>query len=246
MPIVQADLILYSAASMPSDDTSTSGGAISAVSRPELTQWTANAVGTVQSDGADVRTVTFTGRLPSGIIDTEIVTANGATEVAGVKVFERMLSAVASATSATRVLTIRQGLAGTIRATISLNETTRIINFRDSTSESGATLRYEKGFEKNTHATLALTSAAVKLTADPSANVKIGLAATKGDTATTTNRKTAPAGITFVDDNVSQSVPTGNLAAGEAIGVWVEFALDASEAPVRSTYSLELTGSTTT
>jgi hypothetical protein len=183
-----------------------------------------------------------TGRLASGVIDTEVLTLNGTTPVSGAKLWERVLSVVLSTTNATRTVTLRQGAGGTTRATIAPNETARHIMFRDSTSETGATLRYGKGFYRNSNPTLALTSAALKLTADPSATVRIGVAAAKGDSATIANRKTAPASITFVDDNVSQGVPTGSLGAGENIGVWVEFALGASAAPVRSTYSLELSG----
>lgn len=243
MPIASTDLVLMSSANDPSDDTSTAGGAISTTSRPELTQFSANAVAAVVSDGADTRTVTVTGRLASGIIDTEVLTLNGTTEVVGAKTWERILSIVASATSATRIISLRQGSGGTVRATISLNETTRHIMFRDSTSESAIAIRYSKGFFKNLHATLTLTSAAVKLTADPSARIRQGVAATKGDTATITNRKTAPAGITFVDDNVSQGVPAGTLAAAETIGVWFELNSPVNDPPLRTTFSSELSGS---
>lgn len=243
MPIASTDLVLMSSANDPSDDTSTAGGAISTVSRPELTQWTANAVAAVISDGTDVRTVTITGRLASGVIDTEVLTLNNAVEVVGAKTWERVLSAVASATSATRTVLVKQGSGGATRATISVNETTRHILFRDSTSESGIAIRYSEIFSENKHATLALTSAAVKLTADPAARVRIGLAATKGSSATIANRKTAPAGITFSDDNVSLGVPTGSLGAGEEIAVWVEMNLPASDPPVRNSISIETSGS---
>src|SRR4051812_16868752 len=129
MPIAATDLLLMSSANEPTDDVSTSGGAISTTSRPELTQWSANAVAAVILDGADVRTVTITGRLPTGVIDTEVLTLNGAVEVVGAKTWERVLSAVASATSATRTVSLRQGSGGTVRATIAINETTRHIHF---------------------------------------------------------------------------------------------------------------------
>lgn len=245
MAIAASDLILYSSANMPTNDTGTSGGAIDTASRPELTQFTANAVGAIVSDGADTRTVTITGRLITGVIDTEVLTANGTTEVVGAKTWERIHSIVASATSGTRTITFRQGAGGTTRATISLNETTRIILFRDSTSEASIAIRYEKPFFRNSHATLTLTSAAVKLTADPAARIRIAVVAAKGDSTSVTNRKTAPVGPTFVDDNVSQGVPTGLLAAAENIGVWVEQNLPANDPPNRQTLTLELSGSST-
>ncbi len=74
------------------------------------------------------------------------------------------------------------------------------------------------------------------------------LAASKGDSATSTNRLTAPAvGDTLdpdtFDDN-SKAVPGTNLAAGEAIGVWFRLALNAAEAPIKSTYTTALNFST--
>ena len=243
MPVASTDLVLVSSANDPSDDPSLAGGAVSTTSRPDLIQWTANAVAAVISDGADTRTVTITGRLASGVIDTEVLTLNGAVEVVGAKTWERVLSAVASAASGTRVVTVRQGSGGATRATIRLNETTAHILFRDSTSESGIAIRYAKVFAENKHATLALTSATVKLTADPAARIRIGLAATKGDTATIANRKTAPGGITFSDDGVSLGVPTGSLAAGEEIGVWVELNSPANDPPQKNTMTIEIAGS---
>ncbi len=244
MPIANTDLIEHAAASMPEDDVSTSGGAIDTAARPDLTHLTANAVIAAISDGADVRTLTITGRLASGAIDTEAIVLTGAVEVVGAKTFERILKAVLSATDGARTVTVKQGAAGATRATIGPNETTRRLLFYDSASEAGATTRYEKTFLKNNHGTLTLNAAAVQLTADPAAKIKIGVAAAKGDTVSVANRKTAPGGITFVDDGVSQNVPTGVLAAGEAIGVWKELALGASDAPNKTTYTTQLSGTT--
>lgn len=245
MAIAATDLILYSSANMPTNDIGTSGGAIDTASRPELTQFTANAVAAVISDGADTRTVTVTGRLASGVLDTEVLTLNGAVEVVGAKTWERIESIVASATSGTRTITFRQGSGGTTRATISLNETTRVILFRDSTSESGIAIRYEKAFFRNAHATLTLTSATITLTADPLARIRMAVVAAKGDSTSVANRKTAPVGPTFVDDSVAQGVPTGTLAAAENIGVWVEQNLPANDPPNKSTATLQLAGSST-
>lgn len=245
MPIAAADLIEHLAANMPEDDTSTVGGAIDTAARNDLTQLTATSVIAAISDGADTRTLTVTGRLASGAIDTEALVLTGAVEVVGAKSFERVLKLVMSAGDASRTVTVRQGAGGATRATITPNETTRRILFLAAASEAGATVWYEKTFKRNSHGTLALTTAAVKLTADPSAKLEIGLATAKGDTVTSANRKTAPAGITFVDDNVSQAVPTGNLAAGEHIGLWWKLSLGAGDAPLKTTGTTELSGLTT-
>lgn len=244
MSILAAELLLFSSANIPTGDASTAGGAISTTTRPTLDQFSANAVAAVVSDGADTRTVTVTGRLTTGAVDTEVLTLNGTTEVVGAKTWERVLSIVASATSGTRIVTFRQGSGGTTRATIALNETTRHIAYQQSSSTTSIRTVYEKHFWKNTNSTLTLNSAQVTLTADPSAKVKIGLPSAKGDSATIANRLTTPGSVTFVDDGVAQSVPTGALAAGENIGVWVELTLQANDAALKSSFTTQLAGTT--
>lgn len=160
----------------------------------------------------------------------------------GAKTFERLLTLTLSAADAARTVTVRQGSGGPTRATIGPNEVTRTTLFRRSASGAAAITRYEKVFARNNHATLALTSAQVTLTADPDARIRIGLAPAVGDTATVANRTTAPTGVTFVDDNVAQSVPGGSLAAGAAIGVWIEQALPPNDVAHRTTFTLQLSG----
>ncbi len=244
MPIAASDLLLFGAASRPEDDTSTGGGAVDLLSRPEFTDFAANAVAAVISDGAATRTVTVSGRLATGVRDTEVLTLNGATEVVGAKTWERILKVVASATSGTRIISLKQGSGGTVRATIPLNETTAYRMFIDSASATGIVIRYEKGFWRNNHATLSLLSAQVTLTADPAARVRIGLAGSVGDSVTITNRTTAPASITFSDDNVALGVPGTNLAAVTNIGMWVELNLPANDPAQKNTFTTKLAGST--
>lgn len=245
MSIVGSDLKFYAAASRPEDDASTTGGAITTAVR-FLTQFSGNAVAAVISDGADTRTITITGRLTTGAIDTEVLTLNGAVEVVGAKTWERILKAVASGTSGSRTALVKQGSGGTTRGTIGINETEVTILFKlaSSSTSAGKTL-YEKLFAKNTHGSLTLTTAALKLTADPSAVIKIGGAPSVDDSATVANRTTAPSSVTFVDDNVSQALPGSALAAGSAIGVWASLTLAQNNAPIKDTFTTELSGQTT-
>jgi len=245
MSIVSSELIFFDSANVPTDDTGTSGGAIDATSRPELTQWASSNIAQVVSDGADTRTVTVTGRLATGVVDTEVLTLNGTTPVSGAKTWERVQKLVASATSGTRTISVKEAAGGTVRATIAPNETTRHISFQNSASDPSTTkTRVEKVFGKNTNATLTLTSAIVTLTADPSTNIMIALATTVGDSGSVTNRLTST-GLTFSDDNIDLTVSGGgNLAAGSAIGVWVQQSLAAGAAATKSTYTLRLQGTT--
>lgn len=244
MPIVATDLIKHGAASIVEDDTTSPvGGVINATRRPVFTQWTASAVAAVVSDGADARTVTIKGRLVTGVIDTEVLTLNGLTEVVGAKVWERVLKITLSASDAARTVTVRQGAGGATRATIPPNELMAYSFYIDSASEASPVARYEKLFWKNNHATLTLNGAKITLTADPAARIKIQLAAALDDSVTVTNRKTSPGG-TFSDDGVELTVPTGVLPAQSGCGVWVEQALLADDAPIKSTFTTRLAGTT--
>lgn len=247
MAVANSDLVLLGVASRPTDDTSTSGGAIDATYRPVFTQFSASAVAAVLSDGADTRVVRITGRLASGVEDTEDLTLNGASEVVGAKTFERILEAriQTGGVSGTRTVTVRQGSGGSAIGTIPINETGFYAMFRSSLSDANGVQRYEKTFYKNTNGSSALTSAVVKLTADPQSKIKIGVATSKGDTGSVANRKTAPGSVSFVDDGVAASVPTGSLGAGETIGVWVEQTLTTQgEGPWKNSFTTEISGAT--
>jgi len=245
MSIASTDLLLYGSANLPSDDVSTTGGAIDATMRPEYTELTANSVIAIVSDGADTRQVTITGRLATGAVDTETLTLNGTTEVVGAKTFERIQKVVAASTSGTRTVTVKQGSGGATKGTIPPNEKGFYRQFNNSASATGAVTRYEKSFWKNAHGSLTLTQAQVTLTTDGSNRIRIGLAPSNDDSATITNRKTTPSSVTFVDDNVAQDVPGTTLAAGSAVGMWVEEALLSNDGAFRSSYTTQLSGSTT-
>lgn len=247
MPIVATDLKFFGAASFPENDTATVGGAISLVTKVEFTQLAANDdVEALSDNAADTMNLTITGRSTAGVIVSELKALTGTTAIifSTIGVIERVLKMVL-ASAAAGTITIRRSVGGATIATLAPGITKAIAFFYDSTSESGVTLRYEKMFAKNTHGSLTLTAAKIKLTADPLSRIRIGGAPSKDDTATATNRKTAPASVTFVDDNVSQDVPGTTLEAAAAIGVWAEMNLPGSDPANRSTFTVELAGSTT-
>jgi hypothetical protein len=244
MPIVAADLQAFQSANMPEADSTTSGGAIATAGKIEITDIAATDNVEVLSDGADTRTINIYGRNAAGAIINEAIVLNGTTPVTSANQYERILK-VTITSDGTRTATVRRATGDTLICTLEPNITSQRRLFYDSTSESGITIRYEKAFYKNAHGTLTLTSATVKLTSDPAARYRIGGAPSVDDTATATNRKTAPASVTFVDDNVAQSVPTGQLTAGQAIGVWHEQNLPANDPAHKNSVTVELAGSTT-
>lgn len=242
MPVVASDLIAYSPANRPLDDVATGGGAISLLARPGLTQLTAiDDLEAVSSSPADTGVLTVLGRGTDGLLATVSITLAGTTPVINATLLERILS-VTFASAAAGTITLRRRDGGPIIAIIPAGEQAVSALFKNATGEAGAALRYDKFFFKNVHGSLTLSAAVVRLTADPAAKIRIGLATAKNDSATITNRKTAPGGITFFDDNIDLSVPGTTLEAGSAIGVWVEQGLAAAEAAINSTFTVQITG----
>lgn len=245
MPIVAADLIFFEALSRADDDVSAVGGAIDPDHRIVFTQMAANdSLEAVSNNAGDVSTITVVGRNAAGAKTTNAVALTGTTPVTiPGGVHERVLRCTLSA-DAVGTVTLRRITAGPTVGTIPPGERGFHAAFVESASEAGIAIRYHKVHGKNAHATLTLNSATTKLTADPDARIRVGVHTSKGDSATIANRKTAPGGITFVDDNVSQAVPTGLLAAGENIGLWVEQNLPALDSAHRTSYTVELAGTT--
>lgn len=242
MAIAASDLIAYSAASRPSDDTSTVGGAIDPDVRIEFTDLAANDdVEIISSNAGDTMNATLIGRAADGTLKTETKALTGTTAVifSTAGVLERVESVILASDPAGTV-TVRRSVAGATIATIPAGErgfTRLFVNaFSDPSSSKDY---YQKIFLKNNHATLALLSAVVSESADPTGLITFALAASVDDSATTANRLTAPSG-TF--NGTAKNVPGTDLAAGSAIGVWLKLSLAAGNAPIKSTYTVQLAG----
>jgi hypothetical protein len=156
---------------------------------------------------------------------------------------DRILKAELSATT-TGTITVRKNSAGATYRIIPAGERGFSAVFRKgSSSTSGTVNYYAKTFWKNTNGTNALLGATVTESADPSGTITHGLATAVNDSGTTTNRQTAPAGVTFA--GTAATVPGTDLASGAAIGLWLNMTLATNNAPIRSTYTSQLAGSTT-
>lgn len=246
MPIVAADLKTYGVASLPEADGVTSGGAIALLSRPDLTQFSAAAIPeAVSTSAADTMNCTVRARLASGAINEETKALTGTTPVTFASV-ERILK-ITLASPAAGTVTVKEGVSGTTRVTLVIGDTISYALFDSSASAAAAETRYEKLFKKNTHGTLDLSSAELKLTADPDSKMMAAEATTKDDSGSVADRNTdtkpATSG-TFVDDNAAIAVPSSPLAAGEAIGMWLEQSLTGGDSAYRSTFTTQLGGTT--
>lgn len=250
MAVQSSDLVSYLSANRPEDDTSTSGGAIDAAARELDKQLTSADTIDAVSDGTDSRDLTIVGRDASGSVVQETITLNGTTTVSGSQTFERILNMELSASDGSRTVTVTDGDSGdgTLH-TFNPSETDAAITFQRAASESAQTIRYEKVFVRNDVGDgTSLNSASVELTADPGSNIEIAVEDAINDNGSVANRETAPGGITadgFVDDNTSVDVPGGTLGDGDAIGVWVKMTLSAGQNPSTSSYSVQVSGTST-
>lgn len=243
MSIASTDLVLFASASVPDDDVTTSGGAIDTLRRLDFTQLAADDDIEVISDSAsDTQNCTITARDAAGVIVTETaaLTGTSAKIFSTLGVVNRVLQ-VELASVAIGTITVRRSVAGATVRTIPIGERGFMAVFRKCASDPSSTVDYFcKGFFKNTHGTLSLTSAAVKQNADPSAKITHALDASIDASTSVADRLTDP-GFTFNDSD--KTVPGGGvLAAGEAIGVWFKLSLTAGDSAYNSTYTVELAG----
>lgn len=256
MSIVAAELIAYNAQNRPTDDTSTAGGDIAdpttgtGVShgvRPVFTQLASNGTIEAASNGTSdgTKVLTITGRNAAGAVVSDTITLSGTanTFVAGTVTFERIQEVSLSADAA-GTITVRKATGGATIGTIPATERGFCMLFKRAASAAGITTRYDLIYWKNTNSALTLQAVNLTLTADPSSKIFVGVHTAQGNAGTITNRVTAPAGVTFVDDNVSQTIPSTDLASGARIGQWIRLTLAANDTPYRSTFTSQISGTT--
>jgi len=244
MAIASTDLVLFASASTPETDTDAAGGNIDLLRRLDFTQLAANDdVEAISTSASDTQSATLTGRSTAGAIVSETATLTGVTAkiFATIGVIERVLK-FELASAAIGTITVRRSVAGATIRDVPPTERGFEIFFYDSASESGITNRYQKCCYKNIHATLTLNNAKIALTADPSAVMTFALETTKNATTTSANRKTAPGSVSAFDD-AQKNVTGTTLEAASFQGVWINMTLAADNAPLRSTFTLELSGS---
>lgn len=246
MSIVSTDIVAYAAASQPEDESSTAGGAIDTNTRVVFSDLGTNGkVDVVSSAAGDTtQTATIRGRLASGAIDSEVLSLNGTTPVLGTKTFERLESVTLNATCA-GVITVSAHTGGGTLSTVPIGELAFIRLFINAfSSPAGAKAYYAKIFIKNKNGSLSFLNAAILENADPTGKISFALEDAVNDTHTVTNRLTAPGSHITAFDSASKNVPGTNLAAGDAIGVWVKLSLSMGDSPIKSTWTVEADGQT--
>lgn len=137
---------------------------------------------------------------------------------------------------------------------VTVSEITGVLDevFIDAYSKEageGDRIVYRKVFFKNTNGADTLSNAIIWMSADEHDYITLDLEAAKGGNDTTVNRITAPGGYVFAEHNTevtALAVPTGILAAGEVIGIWLKLTIPAGESPdISITATLKCKGTTT-
>lgn len=243
MPIADTDLVAYASLNMPEDDTSTSGGGIDLNHRVTFEDIVTNSkIEIVSTSPSDTMSCTVTGRLADGQIVSETLNLTGTTvRVFNANTFERIMK-VTTVSDVVGTVTVRVNPNGMVLATIPPGERGFKRMFYNAASDPTSTrTRYEKFFWRNNNGSIALTNAVVSQFEDPQGVIAHALATTKGDNGSVVNRLSAPGGLTFNDTD--KNVPTGTLAAGEAIGVWLRQTLAAGTPGFNSYYTTRISGS---
>jgi hypothetical protein len=251
MPIVSTDLVPYCSANMPETDSGASGGAIDLLRRFGFTQIAANDdVEVISTSASDTQNCTIEGRNAGGslVSETKALTGTTAAIFATLGVIERFLDAEL-ASAAIGTITVRRSVAGATIGTIPIGERGFMMFLRKGASSGSTVNYYLKVFWKNIHGSLSLLSATTKQNADAAARVTHLNAAAVNDSATSTNRVTAPGAADTQDpdtfDDADKAIPGTDLAAGAAIGVWLRVQLPGADGPWRTTYTPEIAGLTT-
>lgn len=252
MTISASDLIIYGAASHAEDDSSAQGGAIdTSIKMAHTFMAVADTIEALSSAAGDTtQTLTITGRLVGGAIDTETIDLNGTAVVtaSSPKTWERILKIEMDAT-ATGTVTVRRADDEAL-ATLEPGITeVRVLFYDAASSPSAAKTLYEKVFFRNENDTDTLSAAKVQLTLEPSAvaDMLIALEDAVNDNNSSANRLTAPTGLEasgFVQSGVQVNVPGGSLGANAAIGVWIRMDLAQDNASFIDDWSLQLAGTT--
>lgn len=246
MSIASSDLVAYAAASMPTADGSTVGGAIDPLIRIDFTQVSsAERIKFISSSSSDTQNVTLVGRTAAGVVTSETFALTGTSQVLSTASFERILS-VTLASAAIGTVTVSGNTSITTFRTIPVGEKGFRAIFQQLASDPVSTKTYYgKFFWKNAHGTLTLTQAQILENADPSAVITHALDTALDASTSSASRVTAPSGPTGYASTAANVPNSQNLTAGSAIGVWLKLDLTAGNAALKTTYTSEIDGQTT-
>ena len=246
MAVASSDLVIYVAANMPEDNTSTAGGAIDSGVRASFDDpSSAVQLKVYSADAADTsQTLTVTGRNAGGSIVSEGISLNGTTEVTSSNTYERILKTYLSATAAGAVTVSGNG-ANKI-TDIPVGETGFRRPFYDATAQIGSSKTYyEKVFIKNNNATSTLNNATViEVSSGLYSKIDFAREDSKQSSQTKSNRESLTTGVTGGFGVGPSGMVSDELTAGDYQGIWLKLSLGAGEAAANSYYEVQISGTT--
>jgi hypothetical protein len=255
MSVTATNLILRGANTMPDDDvTQYIGGAIDTKKKVEQVDIVASGVTEgLSNTGGDARTLDVTYRDAAGVSATKLITLNGATAVSFGVTMERILKIVASSSLGGNI-TVRKLSGGTNLATlISGVKEVRRPFYNAVAPAAGTKSYYEKIFFRNSHGTLALTSASIYESADPTGLVTFALDGVAsacplnlGVNNGANVRTTPPSARITAFSNASKGVrANNNLQPGSAQGIWLRLLLSNTDTATKTSYTVGVKGNST-
>lgn len=254
MALVANELIIYGSANMQEDNSSTpQGGAIDETTRLVFTDMSQTS--TIDISGSlagDSGNMTVIGRVAGGALLTEVIVLSGTTLVTTTGTFERVLKLSAPASHPGSItVTVNADNSGI--SVIESGVDTIVRPFMSVTGESAggsSGIYYEKAFLKNTNASSSLLTASIVETAAGDgteafgADIKFDLENVVDGVGTSTNRITAPTGVSSgVFNDELKNVPGTNLAASGTIGIWLQLTVPPGTSAFNTTFSLDASGS---
>lgn len=252
MTLHAADLVLYAALLMPTDDVSPVGGAINPQVRlafNDLSFTDSDAIEAVSTLAIDTQPqITVTAVGVNGLSVVQTLPLNGLTPVSFTQLgaIDHVEACLLSHSAQGAIQVRRQSDKAPI-ATIPVGELGCRRMFQASAAAAVAKTYWMKAFWKNTNAASAVTAAFVTLTPDPEALVSHCIASGINDSGVMSNRITAPStsllAAPYTFNSATQNVPgNGTLNPGDAIGVWYQMVLPANNEPIHPQWSASLGG----
>tara|TARA_R110000803_G_C11944649_1_gene316990 strand:+ start:211 stop:972 length:762 start_codon:yes stop_codon:yes gene_type:complete len=251
MALIASELIVYGSAVMAQANATTpQGGAIDETTRVVFVDMSqASALNFVSSVSGDMNAVTVVGRNAGGTQITESVTLSGVVPVTGTGVYERLLSLAIPGNSGDILVMVDAD--STVITTVESGVDNIIRPFMTVTGESSAGnsgIYYEKIFVKNTNSVTNLLTATISQSGDGTeafgADIGFDTENVHDGAGTSTNRITAPTGVYGVAFNdAAKSLPSGDLDANTAVGIWLQLTVPPATSGYNTTYSLNISGS---
>ena len=247
MAVSSSDLVIYVAANMPEDNTSTAGGAIDSGVRATFDDPTSAAQLKVYSSSASDtgRTMSLTGRNAGGSIISETISLNGTTEVTSSNTYERVLVGGIDAAAVGIVSLSGNGINKI--ADIPVGETGFRRPFYDTTAEIGsANTFYEKIFVRNNNSggSTLNNASVIEVSSGLYAKIAFALEDSKQSSQTISNREAVPTGVTGGFAAGPSGMVGDELAAGDYQGMWLKLSLGAGDAATNSFYEVQVSGTT--